>query len=177
MVSTSISIISTSTTNAHQCYSRTLESLQVKPCVSKGHRECSKGFLTDHCNKCTRGSIACNMCSSSSGSSSSSCIFCFDGHKECDDCFGIGYVQRICQDCVKAHYRSQHQATSPVSSLPMAMNSIGSKFKNQISSLQRQPIYQNGAALISSKSFSSYVSGSSKRLSFSALSTKSSSSA
>ncbi|GJJ70422.1 hypothetical protein EMPS_02771 [Entomortierella parvispora] len=175
MVSATVSAISTSTPNAHECYSRTIESLQVKPCVAKGHRECSKGFLTDHCHKCTRGSISCNMCNSSSESSTASCIFCFDGYKECDDCFGIGYVQRICQDCVKAHYRSQ-QVTSPVSALPMAMNTIGSKVKSQISSLQRQPIYQNGAALLSSKSFSSYISSSTKRLSFSALSTKSSSS-
>ncbi|KAG0044506.1 hypothetical protein BGZ83_010271 [Gryganskiella cystojenkinii] len=173
-------VVLTSPPTAHQSYSRTLESLRTKPCAAKGHRECVKGFLTDNCHKCTRGSIACNMCSHNNKSgSSTTCIFCFDGHKECDDCFGIGYVQRICQDCVKAHYKvQQHQSTSPVSVTAERVNLIGSKFKSQISAathtLQRQSLYQNSAALLSTKSLSSL---SPKRLSFSGLSTKSSSSA
>ncbi|KAF9135630.1 hypothetical protein BGW39_001510 [Mortierella sp. 14UC] len=80
--------------------------MTVKPCVAKGHRECVQGFLRDRCCKCTKGSVACGMCPSSS-SSSSSCIFCVDGRKECDDCYGTGFIQRICRDCIKEHYRRQ----------------------------------------------------------------------
>ncbi|KAF9912699.1 hypothetical protein EC991_009435 [Linnemannia zychae] len=79
--------------------------MTVKPCVAKGHRECVQGFLRDRCCKCTKGSVTCGMCPSSP--SSSSCIFCVDGRKECDDCYGAGFIQRICRDCIKEHYRRQ----------------------------------------------------------------------
>ncbi|KAF9934322.1 hypothetical protein FBU30_002461 [Linnemannia zychae] len=82
--------------------------ISVKPCVAKGHRECVQGFLRDRCNKCTYGSVLCGMCPSSSSSSPSPiCIFCIDGRMECDDCYGTGFVQRICRDCIKEHYRRQ----------------------------------------------------------------------
>ncbi|KAG9066953.1 hypothetical protein KI688_012865 [Linnemannia hyalina] len=80
--------------------------MSVKPCVAKGHRECVQGFLRDRCCKCTKGSIPCGMCPTDP-SSSNSCIFCVDGRKECDDCYGAGFVQRICRDCIKQHYRQQ----------------------------------------------------------------------
>ncbi|KAG0245487.1 hypothetical protein BGW41_000114 [Actinomortierella wolfii] len=49
--------------------------------------------------------------------STPSCIFCFDGHKPCDECFGLGYVQRVCQDCLKdQHRRSQGKRRSTGSS-------------------------------------------------------------
>ncbi|KAG0295684.1 hypothetical protein BGZ97_004760 [Linnemannia gamsii] len=81
--------------------------MSVKPCVAKGHRECVQGFLRERCNKCTKGSVLCGLCPTNS--SSNSCIFCVDGRKECDDCYGAGFVQRICRDCIKQHYRQQQQ--------------------------------------------------------------------
>lgn len=85
--------------------------MSVKPCVAKGHRECVQGFLRDRCCKCTKGSIPCGMCPTDP-SSSNSCIFCVDGRKECDDCYGAGFVQRICRDCIRQHYRQQQQQSS-----------------------------------------------------------------
>ncbi|GJJ74521.1 hypothetical protein EMPS_06879 [Entomortierella parvispora] len=41
-----------------------------------------------------------------------SCIFCFNGRQVCEDCFGLGYVQRICQDCFKDH-KNQLQQQQP----------------------------------------------------------------
>ncbi|KAG0082222.1 hypothetical protein BGZ90_008548 [Linnemannia elongata] len=85
--------------------------MSVKPCVAKGHRECVQGFLRDRCCKCTKGFIPCGMCPVDP-TSSNSCIFCVDGRKECDDCYGAGFVQRICRDCIKQHYRQQQQQSN-----------------------------------------------------------------
>ncbi|KAI8602535.1 hypothetical protein EDD21DRAFT_371584 [Dissophora ornata] len=84
--------------------------MSTKPCAAMGRRECVRGFHRDECHNCTNGSVACNMCRHGSPSSAS-CIFCFDGRKECDDCYGLGFVQRICQDCIKEHYRRQGAMT------------------------------------------------------------------
>ncbi|KAF9913075.1 hypothetical protein BX616_010174 [Lobosporangium transversale] len=46
--------------------------------------------------------------SSSSASPSSfltPCIYCKNGRKACEECFGLGYVQRICQDCIRESHR------------------------------------------------------------------------
>lgn len=43
---------------------------------------------------------------------SSPCIFCFNGRKACEECFGLGYVQRICQDCLRNKHRSQRRRNS-----------------------------------------------------------------
>ncbi|KAG0296949.1 hypothetical protein BGZ96_008138 [Linnemannia gamsii] len=94
--------------------------MSVKPCVAKGHRECVQGFLRDRCHKCTKGSVTCGMCPTDS--SSNSCIFCVDGRKECDDCYGAGIVQRICRDCIKQHYRQQQQQSSTNNPAALVMN-------------------------------------------------------
>lgn len=125
-----------------------------KSCVSNGRPACAQGFVRDKCQKCTMGSVRCNMChtsssscsspssprnslssdrvssqpssptsstfSSSSSSSSSSCIFCHNGRKACDDCFGLGYVQRICLDCIKDKHRRHRHIRKP--SLPMSLS-------------------------------------------------------
>ncbi|KAF9325305.1 hypothetical protein BG006_011212 [Podila minutissima] len=56
----------------------------------------------------------------SSSSSSSSCIFCHSGRKACDGCFGLGYVQRICLDCIKDKHRRHRHIRKP--SLPMSLS-------------------------------------------------------
>lgn len=43
---------------------------------------------------------------------SSPCIFCFNGRKACEECFGLGYVQRICQDCLRDKHKSQRRRNS-----------------------------------------------------------------
>ncbi|KAF8929589.1 hypothetical protein BGZ47_000975 [Haplosporangium gracile] len=100
-------ISSTSSNNS------TTKTMSVKPCIAKGHRECVQGFIRDRCCKCTKGSVPCGMCPTNP-SSSNSCIFCVDGRKECDDCYGAGFVQRICRDCIKEHYRQQQQQSKTV---------------------------------------------------------------
>ncbi|KAF9319179.1 hypothetical protein BG003_009756 [Podila horticola] len=125
----------------------------TKSCVSNGRPACAQGFVRDKCQKCTMGSVRCNMCHSSSSSSScipsprsslsfdrvssqpssptsstfsssssssSSCIFCHNGRKACDDCFGLGYVQRICLDCIKDKHRRHRHIRKP--SLPMSLS-------------------------------------------------------
>ncbi|KAF9435851.1 hypothetical protein BGZ76_005374 [Entomortierella beljakovae] len=96
--------------------------MTVKACVSKGQEECVRGFHRDQCDKCTKGSISCNMCHSDS---SSTCIYCSNGVKECDDCFGLGHIQRICRPCVNEHYRRQSPKTA-------------TKVKSQIVTAQNQ---------------------------------------
>ncbi|KAF9179795.1 hypothetical protein BGZ51_006651 [Haplosporangium sp. Z 767] len=99
--------------------------MSIKPCIAKGHRECVRGFHRDHCHKCTMGTIACKMCDSDT-TASLSCIFCLEGRRECDDCYGMGFVQRICQDCIKEHYRRQ------------ASKGTFTKVKGQLNLAQRQ---------------------------------------
>ncbi|KAF9433143.1 hypothetical protein BGZ76_009831 [Entomortierella beljakovae] len=52
------------------------------------------------------------------------CIFCINGKKACSECFGLGYVQRICKEC----HRSQHRRKG---SLPTSLNQFGIKIKEQ----------------------------------------------
>ncbi|KAG0030989.1 hypothetical protein BGZ81_001942 [Podila clonocystis] len=123
----------------------------AKSCVSNGRPACAQGFVRNKCQKCTMGSVRCNMCHTSSSSScsssprnslsldrvssqppsptsstfssyssSSSCIFCHSGRKACDDCFGLGYVQRICLDCIKDKHRRHRHIRKP--SLPMSLS-------------------------------------------------------
>ncbi|KAF9357593.1 hypothetical protein BGX26_003437 [Mortierella sp. AD094] len=64
------------------------------------------------------------MCYSDSPSASP-CIYCFNGRKECDDCFGLGHVQRICRPCIEDHYRRQSRkntVTKVKSQLALAQN-------------------------------------------------------
>ncbi|KAF9169824.1 hypothetical protein BGX20_009799 [Mortierella sp. AD010] len=84
--------------------------MSTKPCIAKGQRECVGGFHRDQCFKCTKGSITCNMCNSDSPVPSP-CIYCFNGRRECSDCFGLGLVQRICRPCIEDHYRRQSRNT------------------------------------------------------------------
>ncbi|KAF9114284.1 hypothetical protein BGX27_011262 [Mortierella sp. AM989] len=79
--------------------------MSTKQCIIKGQRECVRGFHKDQCIKCTKGSAPCNMCNDSP--TSSPCIYCLNGRMECDDCFGLGHVQRICRPCIDDHYRRQ----------------------------------------------------------------------
>ncbi|KAF9388968.1 hypothetical protein CPB97_000081 [Podila verticillata] len=115
--------------------------ISTKACVSKGKTACAQGFFRESCTKCTRGSITCNICTSPkhqhkgvspshqsltpssptsiSSQCTSDCLFCVDGQKVCEDCYGLGFVQRICQDCIKDHYRKSSKnssSSSPVSS-------------------------------------------------------------
>ncbi|KAG0265672.1 hypothetical protein BG011_004271 [Mortierella polycephala] len=99
--------------------------MSTKPCIAKGHRECVRGFHRDHCRKCTMGTIACEMCDLDTAASLS-CIYCLEGRRECSDCYGMGFVQRICQDCIKEHYRRQ------------AGKGAFTKVKGQLSLAQRQ---------------------------------------
>ncbi|KAF9356239.1 hypothetical protein BGX34_010018 [Mortierella sp. NVP85] len=39
--------------------------------------------------------------------SCSPCVYCTNGRQECDNCYGLGFVQRICRDCIEDHYRRQ----------------------------------------------------------------------
>lgn len=116
--------------------------ISTKACVSKGKTACAQGFFREPCTNCTRGSIACNICTSlnhqheglvspsrqsltpSSPTSisrcNSDCLFCVDGQKVCEDCFGLGFVQRICQDCIKDHYRKSSKKFSSSSSSPVS---------------------------------------------------------
>ncbi|KAG0089168.1 hypothetical protein BGZ93_004379 [Podila epicladia] len=124
----------------------------TKSCVSNGRPACVQGFVRDKCQKCTMGSVRCNLCHtssstscsssprnslsfdrvasqpssptsstfSSSSTSSSSCIFCHSGRKACDECFGLGYVQRICLDCIKDKHRRHRHIRKP--SLPTSLS-------------------------------------------------------
>ncbi|KAF9578975.1 hypothetical protein BGW38_004968, partial [Lunasporangiospora selenospora] len=44
--------------------------------------------------------------------------------RECDECFGVGYVQRVCRDCIRAHYRRQEEETKSGSVLKKAKHQI-----------------------------------------------------
>ncbi|KAG0030991.1 hypothetical protein BGZ81_001944 [Podila clonocystis] len=117
--------------------------IATKACISKGKTACTQGFFREPCTKCTRGSTVCSICippkhnhqheglvspsrqslspssaTSLCSGSSSNCLFCIEGQKVCEDCFGLGFVQRICQDCIKDHYRKQSSSSSLSSSSP-----------------------------------------------------------
>ncbi|KAK3831181.1 MAG: hypothetical protein J3R72DRAFT_455162 [Linnemannia gamsii] len=119
--------------------------MTVKPCVAKGHRECVQGFLRDRCCKCTKGSVSCGMCPSNS---SNSCIFCVDGRKECDDCYGAGFIQRICRDCIKAHYRRQSNPktfslTKVTEQSKTAVSNLSESFLGLVKGTQQQSIQKH----------------------------------
>ncbi|KAG9320996.1 hypothetical protein KVV02_003974 [Mortierella alpina] len=63
-------------------------------------------------------------------STSSTCNFCVNGRKECGDCYGIGFMQRICQDCIKEHYRRQRTNRSSTA--------LTTRVKDQFSTAQQQ---------------------------------------
>ncbi|KAK3805891.1 MAG: hypothetical protein J3Q66DRAFT_359929 [Benniella sp.] len=47
----------------------------------------------------------------------SSCMFCKSGRKACEECFGLGYVQRVCQDCLReSHYLHRNKRQRRASS-------------------------------------------------------------
>ncbi|KAG0052406.1 hypothetical protein BGZ83_002657 [Gryganskiella cystojenkinii] len=102
-----------------------------------------------------------------SASISSSCIFCFNGRQACDDCFGLGYVQRICQDCLRDHHQGRNQNSQsnllqrrgssggdpqhvrhkslpsvPTGGMNAAWSQIGTKIKKQLFPQQQQPQQQ-----------------------------------
>ncbi|KAG0224920.1 hypothetical protein B0O80DRAFT_440445 [Mortierella sp. GBAus27b] len=105
-------------------------SVSTKPCVAKGHRECVRGFHRDRCRDCTKGSVPCRICKGDFAKSSSSpCTHCVEGRSPCGECYGLGYVQRICRDCVHDHYRRQ----SPTSS-----GTVVTKVKGQLMVAQHQ---------------------------------------
>ncbi|KAF9956135.1 hypothetical protein BGZ72_003000 [Mortierella alpina] len=104
-----------------------MDSTSIKACAAKGRRECTRGFIKDNCQGCTKGSISCNMCTHST---SSTCNFCVNGRKECGDCYGIGFMQRICQDCIKEHYRRQRNNRSSTT--------LTTKVKGQLITAQQQ---------------------------------------
>ncbi|KAF9941020.1 hypothetical protein BGZ75_004914 [Mortierella antarctica] len=104
-----------------------MDSTSIKACAAKGRRECTRGFIRDNCQGCTRGSVSCNMCTHNT---SSTCNFCVNGRKECGDCYGIGFMQRICQDCIKEHYRRQRTNRSSTA--------LTTRVKDQLSTAQQQ---------------------------------------
>ncbi|KAF9955706.1 hypothetical protein BGZ70_010140 [Mortierella alpina] len=104
-----------------------MNSTSIKACAAKGRRECNRGFIKDSCQGCTRGSVSCKMCTPNT---SSSCNFCVNGRMECDDCYGIGFIQRICQDCIKEHYRRQRNNRSSTT--------LTTKVKDQLITAQQQ---------------------------------------
>ncbi|CAO3566215.1 unnamed protein product [Mortierella alpina] len=104
-----------------------MDSTSIKACAAKGRRECNRGFIKDSCQGCSRGSVSCKMCTPST---SSSCNFCVNGRMECDDCYGIGFIQRICQDCIKQHYRRQRNNRSSTT--------LTTKVKDQLNTAQQQ---------------------------------------
>ncbi|KAG0335878.1 hypothetical protein BG000_007153 [Podila horticola] len=137
--------------------------ISTKACVSKGKTACAQGFFREPCSKCTRGSTACSICippkhqhkglvspscqsltpssptSVCSSRSTSNCLFCVDGQKVCEDCFGLGFVQRICQDCIKDHYRKQSSSSkSKKSSSSSLSSSSPSQFQVLSPSEQRK---------------------------------------
>ncbi|KAI9237427.1 MAG: hypothetical protein BYD32DRAFT_461585 [Podila humilis] len=64
---------------------------------------------------------------------SSPCIFCFNGRKACEECFGLGYVQRICQDCLRDKHRSQRRRNSHSAHSGTSSSSSSSTSKSLIS--------------------------------------------
>lgn len=58
-----------------------------------------------------------------------SCGFCTGGRKACDECFGLGYVQRVCQSCL----RDQHRRHARKPSLPASIHQLGTKIKERFS--------------------------------------------
>ncbi|KAI7819319.1 hypothetical protein BC939DRAFT_505832 [Gamsiella multidivaricata] len=105
--------------------------MSTKACAAKGRRECVRGFYRNTCHSCATGSIVCGMCSPSSAS----CSFCVDGRRECDDCYGLGFVQRICQDCIKEHYRRQ----GPQAKMTKAMGQVSKSMVSLTSVIQTSP--------------------------------------
>ncbi|KAG9320998.1 hypothetical protein KVV02_003976 [Mortierella alpina] len=54
------------------------------------------------------------------------CAFCLNGRKVCEDCFGLGYVQRICQDCIRESHRQHYRRRKGSLARPSAtLNQIG----------------------------------------------------
>ncbi|KAG9062464.1 hypothetical protein KI688_005379 [Linnemannia hyalina] len=52
--------------------------------------------------------------------------------KACEECFGLGYVQRICQECLRDRHRQQSRRRMKHTSLPNAWNQFGTKIKEQL---------------------------------------------
>ncbi|KAF9292213.1 hypothetical protein BGZ68_009804 [Mortierella alpina] len=121
------------------CLSSYMDSTSVKACAAKGRRECTRGFIRDNCQGCTRGSVSCNMCTPST---SFTCNFCVKGRRECDDCYGIGFIQRICQDCIKQHYRRQRNnrsSTTLTTKVKDQLNTAQQQFSKSMTSLSGNP--------------------------------------
>ncbi|KAF8940413.1 hypothetical protein EDD21DRAFT_371580 [Dissophora ornata] len=81
-----------------------------------------------------------------------SCIFCRNGRKACEDCFGLGYVQRVCQDCIRESHRHHNSSGGGAggvrkASLPASWNQVGGwglRLKEQlITSTQRSSQQQH----------------------------------
>ncbi|KAG0202687.1 hypothetical protein BGX28_004882 [Mortierella sp. GBA30] len=118
--------------------------MSTKPCAAKGRRECDRGFNRDTCQKCTLGSVTCNMCSPNNAST---CSFCVNGRKECDDCYGIGFVQRICQDCIKEHYRRQRNNSSSSNLTTKVRDQLNIVVQNQLFSKSMTSVYSTTTTL------------------------------
>ncbi|KAG0307981.1 hypothetical protein BGZ98_009280 [Dissophora globulifera] len=82
------------------------------------------------------------------------CIFCFHGRKACTECFGLGYVQRVCQECLRVQHRLNNNRKA---SLPISLNQLGTKVKEQLSHISTSPSL---SAVSGSSSSSSSVSSS-----------------
>ncbi|KAF9897959.1 hypothetical protein BX616_004702 [Lobosporangium transversale] len=113
-----------------------MQSTLTKPCIAQGHRECVRGFHTEDCHKCTRGSVPCVMCHPSLPSrDSSSCNFCFEGRRECNECFGLGHTRRICQPCIKEHYRGRTPKAKAVKKVKSQLEFAQEQFSKSVDSL------------------------------------------
>ncbi|KAI1315345.1 hypothetical protein EDD11_000953 [Mortierella claussenii] len=108
--------------------------MSTKPCIAQGKRECIRGFHKDLCLKCTQGSVNCNMCHSETPSF---CIYCTNGRKECDDCYGLGHVRRICQPCIKEHYRRQNPKAVVINKVKSQIELAQGQFSRSTESLAR----------------------------------------
>ncbi|KAF9300816.1 hypothetical protein BGZ74_007464 [Mortierella antarctica] len=130
--------MNTSTTSTKSCVSNGRPTC-VQGFVREKCQKCTMGSVrcsmchtstSSSCSSSPRNSLLLDRIASqpssptsstfSSSSSSSSCIFCHSGRKACDDCFGLGYVQRICLDCIKDKHRRHCHIRKP--SLPMSLS-------------------------------------------------------
>ncbi|ORZ11042.1 hypothetical protein BCR41DRAFT_356703 [Lobosporangium transversale] len=100
-----------------------MQSTLTKPCIAQGHRECVRGFHTEDCHKCTRGSGLIIL------------QFCFEGRRECNECFGLGHTRRICQPCIKEHYRGRTPKAKAVKKVKSQLEFAQEQFSKSVDSL------------------------------------------
>ncbi|KAF9978447.1 hypothetical protein BGZ73_002343 [Actinomortierella ambigua] len=76
--------------------------------TQRGHSSPALMEVSSSSSSFTSSFSSQNANSAKGSAPSPSCIFCYDGRKPCDECFGLGYVQRVCQECIKDQHRRNH---------------------------------------------------------------------